>query len=481
MDKNFKKKFLKGSAAASIGTISSMAFHFVSIMLLTRHLLKEEFGIYIIIILVVNLFNLIGGLGLEYTLVKFISSENEEERKNVFSPVILMRAAQLILVAVLFYALSDLVVPLFSVKIKSFVMLIPLLFFFTSFRDLFYNLLQGLNLFKKYALVQVISAAVRVGLILAFMNYGKLSLLNLVYIEIGTTFLAVVTQISVVPFKKISLGATDKEKYKKILKFSIPLYFNNLLTFTYDRISIFIIGAYLSPVSVAYYDVAQKVPEALKKIFHSFIIVYFPNISQLFSKGDKDAAENLMNKSLVIISLITTFCVLIAFLFRNEIIILLFSEKYLGSSLAFALLMLNFYLRAISNIMGYSLVSAGYSSVPVKVNSVSSIISIGGSLILIPLFGFIGAVYSLLTMNIVSQIIFYSYLVKAGIDARVIKYLKPLFIILATAFIYFLIGYDSLIFKLTFIAVYVALGWLFIKEFKFYFKLCFNLIPKFKQ
>ena len=67
MDKQFKSKFLKGSFTTAIGTVSSMGFHFLSIMIMTRYLPKEEFGLYILIIAIVNFFNLFCGLGLDLT------------------------------------------------------------------------------------------------------------------------------------------------------------------------------------------------------------------------------------------------------------------------------------------------------------------------------------------------------------------------------------------------------------------------------
>ena len=71
--------------------------------------------------------------------------------------------------------------------------------------------------------------------------------------------------------------------------------------------NIFIIGLYLAPSSIANFDIAAKVPMALKKILQSFIIVYFPNLANLFSKNEKKTAINLIEKSLSIFSFVITF------------------------------------------------------------------------------------------------------------------------------------------------------------------------------
>jgi O-antigen/teichoic acid export membrane protein len=186
----------------------------------------------------------------------------------------------------------------------------------------------------------------------------------------------------------------------------------------------------------------------------------------LFAKGDRDDAQRMMNGSLVTLSTGIIFAVLVSFLFGREIVLVLFTDEYLEVSLAFALLMLNFYLRAISNILGYSLVAAGYSSGPVKANLVASIVNIVGSLIMIKMFGYIGAVYSLLLMNITSQIIYEILLGRANLAPHLLAYLKPIFMLAAAIGIDWLFGGNSILLKMLLVCLYIAGSWLFIEEIK---------------
>jgi O-antigen/teichoic acid export membrane protein len=466
MDKNFKKNFLKGSAAATIGTVASMIFHFISIMIITRFLTKEEFGLYAIILVITHLFNLLGGLGLELTLVREIAGGNESNKKNILFPVLVMRGMQVLFVSVVFYLFSGLILPIFGEGIEAFILQVTILFALTNFKELFYNLLQGLNYFKKFASVQIVSAFIRVLLIGAVILWGELSLEYLINIEILTAAIAFLFLIIIAPLKQLINITADKTIYKKILSFSIPLYMNNLLTFTYDRVHFFILAIYLTPVSVALFDVASKIPDALKRIFQSFIIVFFPNISNLFSRGDIKGGESLMIRSLSLFSTVIIFGVLISALFSNEITILLFSSNYIDSAPAFALLMIVFYLRVVANIMGYTLVSAGFASVPVKTNSVSSIISVGGSLLLIPMIGFMGAVYALVGMNIASQLFYHYYLKKAGIKRGTAEYVRPAVIGLVIYCIYLIQPFQSITVKIIFLLLYPAAGWFLIPEVK---------------
>jgi len=440
MDKGFVKSFLKGSAAASIGQFASIAFHFLSIMVLTRKMPKEEFGIYLLILVVVHLLKILSGLGLDLTLVKFIASRKENAQSGVLGTILTLRTMLLVVFGLLVYGVGHLLTPLLDERINDYLIFIPIIVFFASFRELFFFLFQGLKQFKHYAIVQVLSALFKFALIFWAYWVNALSVSNLLIIEIIAFAISLVVQIALTPMKELGGYSFKMESVRELLQFGLPLYANNVLTFLYGRVNVFMIGAFLNPASIASFEVAGNIPGGFARIFKSFIVVYFPNLATLFAEGKTRDAEKVMNKSLVICATAVAFLTMGAFAFREEIMTLIFSENYREASLAFALLMLSFLLYAQASIMGYSLVSAGYSGVPVKANIISSLLNLGLSVILIPKYGYIGAVYSVIAMNAVSQIVYLYFLRKNNIKADVINYLKPLVLAVALLVPFMLAG-----------------------------------------
>ena len=466
INQDFKKKFLVGSAAATIGQSASMVFHFLSIMILTRFISKEDFGIYAIILVINYLLIILGTLGLDMALVKYLSSDNTDERKSVFVPVLLFRSFMLLFLSVLLYALGSHILPLIDERILNFSNYIIILFIFSSFRDFFYRALQGLSLFKKYAIIQVSSAVLRVLLLIVLLSLEVLTLKNLIIIEILTVILTDIIGLYFIPIKRLFKGKFSRAGIQSIIKFSYPQYINQVLYFLYRRMNLFIIGILLNPVSVAFYEVAFKLPEAINKLFHSFILVYFPNISNLLSKGDEKSAEILMNKSLRIISVIIATSALISFLFKNEIIVIIFSDRYIDSALAFSLLMIHLNIAVLEHILGYSVLATGNSLVPMKVNIVSSLISITGSLLLIPIVGFIGAVYALIIMSSVAHLLYLLFLKRADISPDIKEYLKPTGILFGSIVIFLALNTNSLFVKIIIVFLYVGFMWMFVYEFR---------------
>jgi O-antigen/teichoic acid export membrane protein len=466
MDNKIKRNILKGSAATSIGSMSSLFFQFFVVALMARFVTKEEFGIYALIIVVVNFFNLIGGLGLELTLVKLIAGRKTEEKQNFLSPVLKLRFFALTLLSIVFFVGGKTILHLFDDKLYNYIMYIPIIFFLANFRDLFYNLLQGLCYFKHYAIINVSSSLFRLVLLVTSSLFVKIDLDILMYIEILSTLMPLVHQILVIPFKELTKDKPVRETYKTIANYSLPLYLTNLIVFFNGRANIFIIGIYLSSVSIASFDVAFKIPQAIGALLKSFIIVYFPNLSKLFADGDKDTAVKLIGKSLNIFSIVMLFIVLIAFLFREEITVLVFSDKYLEASFALAVLIFNNYLRGTADLMGYSFVPAGYPRVPTIVNAITSVVGIISSLILIPKLGFIGGAYSMLIVNTVGSFIQYLFLRKYDMNPKISEFVYPFVLLVALIGSYSLIGIESLIMKLIYTILALLLSWLFLDDFR---------------
>lgn len=463
MDKNLKKNILKGSAATSIGTVTGMIFQFVTVMIMARYVPKDDFGIYVLVMVIVNMFNLLGGFGLELTMVKFIASAIKEENQTVLTPVLVLRGIGSILFSIIFFLTAKFVLHFFDDRLNEYLWYITIIFILANYRDLLYNLMQGLNQFRQYSYVNVLSSFFRVVLTLVYVFFGKLNVESLLIIELLSTLQPMLHQIIVIPFKNY-LKSGNWSTYLKVIRFSLPLYINNLVVFLNGRSNIFIIGAYLNPSSVANFDVANKVPIALKKIFQSFIIVYFPNLSKLFSAGDKQNAIKLIERSMVIFSLATSLLVLFAFLFRNELTRILYSSAYAEISLAFALLILNFLLRGLGDLMGYSLLSAGYPAVSPRINTIASVISISLSLLFIPLYGYMGAVYALLCMNIISSQLFYFYLKKYDINPDIKTLIKLAAILLAALLSFLYSGEFSIVYSSIIFISCLVISWFAIKD-----------------
>lgn len=223
------------------------------------------------------------------------------------------------------------------------------------------------------------------------------------------------------------------------------------------RIDRFMLGAMAGPTSIAYYEVASRIPECSRNVYNSFQSVYFPNMTELFKKNQSGEIEKVLNVSLRFIAFITTFVTLVVTLFQKEIVTVLFSEKYLSSAPALSLLMVAMTIGLIGNVMGTSLVAFGQSDKPFKVSLFDAVSFVVGNFIMIPTFGFMGAVYAALISRCVANPLNVFFVRKANVKIKVSEYLKPLGAFLLCAMMYWILKADMVILRLFIIFLFLVI------------------------
>ncbi len=466
MDNKFINKFLKGSAFSSIGTLVTILVHFLSVKVLAS-IPRVDFGTYTYIIVISHGFQILSGLGLNLTLVKHLSDDLDKLERPVVTGIFLARLLQLGFISIIVYAAGHLFLPvLTNDSVVPYIVFIPVIFALASVRDLLFHLLQGIQKFNQYAYINIFSAVVRLGSILFFAYIGQLTIPNLIWVEILTYGISLIVLLIYAPLSKIFTWQVDGAAFKKIFGFGLPLYANDILTYVYNRINVLLIGGMLTPVSVALYDMAGKIPDGFNRLFSSLIVVYFPSISELLNNDKREEARKFMNRGLVLGSAALSLAALGVFLFRDEVILIVAHEQYLEASLALALLMINFNLNSIARMMGYSIVAAGFTKVPVKINLVSSVANVVGCLLLIPRFGYVGAIYSLLGMNVISQALNYFFLIRADLKPEFIGFAKSTVFLLVLIAGYTVLGIDSYWVRVVVLLLYMGLCWFSIPEIK---------------
>ncbi len=197
MDDNFIKKFLKGSASASIGTLLAVVTHLLSVTLMARFATKEVLGLYFLILAIAN-----GGFR-QYGIRHLYSfSEESDVRRETFAAIIWFRLCILSGLTLFAFLLGGFLLASFNAEIVRFRWTIPLLITLMSFRELFFYVLQGLEKYRLYVFVQVSSAVLKLILIVALMT--NLNLTTLITIEFAMLGASLLLQIFIIPFKTLS-------------------------------------------------------------------------------------------------------------------------------------------------------------------------------------------------------------------------------------------------------------------------------------
>jgi O-antigen/teichoic acid export membrane protein len=465
MDDKFIRRFLKGSFFTSLGTMATIVFHFLSISFMTRYSTKEALGLYFLMLAIANAGKIISNLGLDLTLAKFLASEEEHIQQQTFAAILWTRILTFGALILLLYFGGAFILTRFDEGLIAYRWYVPVLFALMSFRELFFYILQGLREYKHYASIQTSSAILKLALVIILRD--SLDLTTLLWIEFAMLGGSLFLQFFVVPIRRLCPPhlMLQPAVLPQIFRFGFPLYTNSLLTYVSDFGGVYVIGLFLTPISIAAYEVAKKIPEGFSRLFTSFHVVYFPNLSTLFAQKDTKSAQKLLNKSLILLSVMSFALILFSLVFSYELVLLVFSEKYLDVQPAFIVILIAVCLNLFANTMGYSLVAAGIPSYSTRVNMVAMGLELLLSVIFVPLVGYIGVGYSYVIMTLVAQTMCYFFLRNhADVVIDLQNFLKPwlFFIVLGGA--YLLLGNQALAWRIALLAAYVGLCVAFIPD-----------------
>jgi len=397
-------------------------------MVAVRYLAAEAFGTLVLLEMVATFLTVASGLGLDLSITRFIiSTDDEHYKRQLINTALCFRLFTILVVSlVVFIARPALSTVFGSSLFLNLAIFVPLLFLLESSGGLLKSVLQGFCLFRRISVADFIAALVNFLLMIVFVLFMDRGILGLICARVISLSLSCAFAYCSIPTKKqleLHFGIL-----KGVLAFGFPLQINDILTVLYQRADSLLIGALLGPAEIAYYEIARKIPDSLVRLYEAFRSVYFPLLSRLFALGEETKATKMLNHSTRWISFLTIFGALIALIFGNVVIGLLFSEKYLPSVPVFALLMVGLNLAFIEYTLGYSLVAIGDSDKPAIVNAVHTAVSLPSNISLIPIFGVVGAALANVAGNLASIPLDVLFLRRRRVNVKIEDFLKPILI-----------------------------------------------------
>lgn len=445
---------LSSTISLSIFSIVNLVLGLVGTIIVTHTFSAYDFGIYVLILVVVSFLVQISTLGLEMSLARFISGTEDGVRKERFlGTAIFARVITLILVGALSWFAAPVFRMMFGQSLNKEILVYALfLFLLTSLNGLLKSILQGSFLFARIGFTDLIANFTNLILLVIFVYEFDGTIVHLVLARILAYIPSIVFALISIPVRKRILF--DADVFKELMKFGFPLQVNDILNFVFLRIDSIVVVAALGPVNMAIYEVARRIPDYLRNIFEPFRSVYYPFLTKRYVLGDHAKADRLLNDSTRFVAFVTFFGTAIAMLFGKDIIRLLFSEKYLSSSPVFTILMINLSISLISNVMGTSLVAVGDTQKPAVINFFHALASWLCSLLLIPWLGLAGASIASMIGTIVAFPLNRHFLRKR-LDLKDVPYLKPIALFCGWGLLVFLIKPEMLFVKAALLIVFI--------------------------
>ncbi len=452
-----RSRFSENFIYTVAGGGTSIAFLFLETIIAARILDPTNYGVYVLLLAVVNFFVMVIDFGCKTSITQMIASSDRNRQVALVSNTMLFRLLMAAAVSFLLWLGRDLLVIVDPTKaLVDLAPFLPFMIVLTSFDELTLGMLQGFHSYRHMAISQIARSVLRLGLSVMFLVIFKLGLMSLIYSWIISFGISAAYQYFVLPVpKRLSIKGM---LLGDVLKFGLPLQLSRFLWFASGRIHVLLLGILSGPVSVAFFSVAERIPVALQRLSESFITVYFPTITTMIAEEKRDQAISVLNGSLRVISFVSAIAALVGVLFSEQIITLLFSAKYADSASTFGLLALALHMGMLVNIMGYTLTAVGHPERSLAENFVRTVLSILGNLLLIPPFGFIGSAIVKFIAYHTSNPLSLWLLKRSDISVKITPYITQSILLLLSSAFYWWIRPEMIMKKLAIILLFLLLN-----------------------
>ena len=200
------------------------------------------------------------------------------------------------------------------------------------------------------------------------------------------------------------LSKLDYYFVRELLLLSYPFIIYNIFSIIYFRLDVFIISNYFQETLVGTYRASYQLVDSLYFISLSLSISMLPFFSRKFHEDIRLLKKSFafLTKELIYFGI---YLAILIFFNSEQIIQILYKEKYLGGSSSLAILSLTLPLFFGSNIMGNLLISIGKEKFQISSMIFSTIIKVVLLIFFVREFGILGAAISCLIAEMASFLI----------------------------------------------------------------------------
>jgi len=391
-----KKKIISGTSINTVGKALSYSLQLFIITYLIKTLGKETYGVVVLAFSLVANTNLLeAGFGLSVT--KYVAEYKTKEdwkklleiiNTNFIVSVVLALIFSVILLIINEFFLDKIfLVPLHLLKETK--VLIRILIALSIIEFFSVNIVRVAEGLQKYAIarsMEVLKWALRAAFILIAVGKGY----GLIGVGIAYFCAGIISLIAFYilvflrdPNLRLSPNLGTIEAFKHLFGFSIWIFFSKVFSFLSYRIDTILIGIFLSPVYLTYYNIAFKIYEFLRFGFSLLASTLVPVASEIIALKDYKKLSLLFQKATKYTVIIFYPVLIIFFLYSDKIINLWVGHGFDDSIILSRLFILSLFFTALVSTGAEMMIGMNkqrdlvfYAGVATLVNFVVSIILI---------------------------------------------------------------------------------------------------------
>ncbi len=405
----------KGAGFILFGTLIGKVLAFGYRIILSR-LGTETYGELSLALSLISILSIITILGLDTGIVRYVSLFNKEGKKEKVKGTILFSAKYIFILSLIFgiilFFISDWINTIFfqtenlGLILKILAIALP----FEGLKSVWTNSLKAFQRIEYDIYIRIIGEImIRILLTVIFIHLGLgifgASIAYTISIILSCILLFILFETKV--FSLLKKGIRSIAKRKEILRYSLPLVFNNITIIIINAADSLMLGFFFGANLVGIYNVAIPIAKLILIVPTALIGLYLPIITVVQEKKKEfEKVYYTITKWIFIINILSFVWLIF---YSKDLITRFFTSTYVGAEIPLIILGIGYVINSGIYTSRDILLLYTKTKVIFTATIISCITNIILNFILIPLYGMIGAAIATSTSLILLSIILFFY------------------------------------------------------------------------
>ncbi|WP_131007443.1 flippase [Methanofervidicoccus abyssi] len=391
------QKIMRGTGIVFAGVVISMFFGFLSRILIARNFSIDEYGVYNLALTILSIAITVATLGFPNSLPREIVFYREKDpskiNKLISTALIIVVLSSILLMVFLILETENIVQIFKDGKLSQVLPIIVFTLPFSALTNVLISISQGFGRVREKIYFQnIIYPIIYLLLVISviFLNLN-FSFIFFAY-TISQIFTFLILIINMLKMKILCFELSlDLTLGKKLVVFSIPLFFAGILSFVMGWTDTLMLGYYKNSEVVGLYNSASSIARLLTIFLNSISFLYVPLVSSFYIQGKLNEMGRIYQILTKWIFSLTLPLFTLIFLFSKIVIAFFFGGRYLEASRVLEILALGFMFHASTGLNGSNLIIIGKSRLNLAGTSFAALLNIILNFVLIPVYGLEGA------------------------------------------------------------------------------------------
>lgn len=420
-DEDYLKALTRSAGLGTFGEIFYSILLYVTVILITRTVGADIYGLFLLSLAVIRIAVLIGTLGLPHTVLRFVAAYRAKNNTPRIRGMIIFSIITVLITSITLSVMLFIGSPLISkhiFHIPEMTFFLRILIISLPFWALLHVLFSSLQSFKKIKFI-------------IFMEKGLMPIIRLILLVFffliqwfifGLLAASVISTVIcfagsfIYLFKTVDFRfhKTDIQYEKnKWISFSWPLLLSGLIFLLITTTDTLMLGFFKTTTSVGIYGAATRIAVLITVLLTSFYLVFKPIISELVAKQEISRLSVLL-KTVNKLNFLFSFPIFLCLLIFSRDIISLFGEQFSAGTMTLIVLLCGQFCYILAGGTFYIFAMIGKPKIELFNVGILVFLNIGLNVLLIPKLNILGAALSsaisILVVNIISSIETYIYL-----------------------------------------------------------------------